>query len=823
MSGGNAGIAMIPLLANPPPDPIGVQSRLAQLVAAQQAGIQAQQHTIGGALDLAKQRAFFGFLPGGNQALAGIPGAPPPLPGGGGGSALMPGGGAGGGGAGGSPSGGLSGPGSMFGGGPVPAGQSALALYSKDPDTAFKTTQALRIQRLNELQNTYPFPEAVQRAVAEGYTDPQMGQALLASYQKDPAGTIQRARQSLATAGETLAYQASLARQGVQEGETGSTEVAPAVLQAKGGAAYTEKQQGLAAEQGLPPQPVPNMGGGGGSGAGLSSPATAPAAHTLVDSRQPMTGADYVAAVHGAEGTGAARTSTADGTGQFIKGTWLDQVRKNRPDIAAGKTDAQLLALRNTDPALADQMIQTYAQENAPILAKAGFDVNAATLGIAHRLGPSDAVKVLQAPADTPLPSLLSQDVLDANPELRRQTAGTFVRGMAAKYGARQVNFGGGGQAAAAPAPVQVAGPGAPTGGTPPPSAAAAPPGAPSGPAAAPPSAAPVAVPGVPAGVPSVAGVAAQKAAADAAVKLATAGPIATAEETARQEAILKYKPSIEGLSEGARQDAILARANQIETARKLAELAVDPAIAGATAAAKAPIELNAKLAESDIKPAQEASELAEQARDNLVTAQKIGDLAGQVATGKGTDFLNGVGQWLERLGASHASVADLTGVDPSKAQQLEKYMTRGVVDAERNVTARGGIGLTRYLADALPSMASRPDAIQHITNLMRTVSQVGFDVENGAVEHNAAQQAAVKANPAGPYTTIPQYYAQQSKRFTSNVVVAAANLLSGDDLASVMKGLTQQQRVEVIGLAHRTNPAAPLHGYGAAPAAPGQ
>jgi hypothetical protein len=109
--------------------------------------------------------------------------------------------------------------------------------------------------------------------------------------------------------------------------------------------------------------------------------------------------------------------SSATGDGQFIDSTWLDQVKRNRPDLAAGKSDADILALRK-DPKLSREMVGRLADENATVLRGAGAPVNDGSLYLAHFLGAGDAIKVLKAPPGTPVRGLVSQASIEANPRV---------------------------------------------------------------------------------------------------------------------------------------------------------------------------------------------------------------------------------------------------------------------------------------------------------------------------------------------------------------------------------------------------------------------
>lgn len=130
--------------------------------------------------------------------------------------------------------------------------------------------------------------------------------------------------------------------------------------------------------------------------------------------------------------------STAMGNGQFLNATWLTLVKAQRPDLVKGKTDAQILAMRS-DPALSQQMTVEYARENSKALQDEGLPVTTASLTLSHRLGVEDAKKLLAAPPSTQLSDLLPKNVLDANPDMAGQTAGTYTAGIVKQVGNQPV------------------------------------------------------------------------------------------------------------------------------------------------------------------------------------------------------------------------------------------------------------------------------------------------------------------------------------------------------------------------------------------------
>ena len=118
--------------------------------------------------------------------------------------------------------------------------------------------------------------------------------------------------------------------------------------------------------------------------------------------------------------------STATGAGQFIEETWLDFIRDERPDLAQGRSRAQVLALRN-DGQLSRQAVARYARVNEAALRSAGLPVSAGTLYLGHFLGPEGAISILRADPSESARSVLGDRVINANPHLRGKSAGWVV------------------------------------------------------------------------------------------------------------------------------------------------------------------------------------------------------------------------------------------------------------------------------------------------------------------------------------------------------------------------------------------------------------
>ncbi len=129
-----------------------------------------------------------------------------------------------------------------------------------------------------------------------------------------------------------------------------------------------------------------------------------------------------VAAESGGDPNARNSRSSASGLGQFIDSTWLSTLRRHRPDLAEGKPDADLLALK-TDPDLSKAMTAAYAADNSAILSKAGLPVTPGSTYLAHFAGPQGAVGILNADPSTPVSAILTSGAIKANPFLQGMTA----------------------------------------------------------------------------------------------------------------------------------------------------------------------------------------------------------------------------------------------------------------------------------------------------------------------------------------------------------------------------------------------------------------
>jgi hypothetical protein len=118
--------------------------------------------------------------------------------------------------------------------------------------------------------------------------------------------------------------------------------------------------------------------------------------------------------------------STAVGPFQFIRDTFLYVVRRHFAGETAALSNAAVLALR-TDRAFARRAAEAYAKDNAAHLSREGLPASFTNLRLAYLAGPSGAVRVLRAPPQTKVTSLLSSAAIAANPFMARMSADELI------------------------------------------------------------------------------------------------------------------------------------------------------------------------------------------------------------------------------------------------------------------------------------------------------------------------------------------------------------------------------------------------------------
>lgn len=129
--------------------------------------------------------------------------------------------------------------------------------------------------------------------------------------------------------------------------------------------------------------------------------------------------------------------STAYGPGQFLTSTWMDMLRRHRPDLLQGRSRQEALELRS-DPEISAEMTRLYGQDNARTLQASGFEPNEGTTYLAHFAGPEGAVNLLKNPTASAA-SVLGSAVIEANPFLAGWSAQDVIDWASRKMGGQPV------------------------------------------------------------------------------------------------------------------------------------------------------------------------------------------------------------------------------------------------------------------------------------------------------------------------------------------------------------------------------------------------
>ncbi|MGD9656182.1 MAG: hypothetical protein AB7U61_00845 [Methylocystis sp.] len=125
--------------------------------------------------------------------------------------------------------------------------------------------------------------------------------------------------------------------------------------------------------------------------------------------------------------------SSAVGLGQFINATWMELIRKHRPDLAGAMSDKEILDLRK-DPELSREMTARYVEQNSSILLKKGLPVTPGSLYLAHFAGPGGAVALLSAPEEVDAATVMAS--VDGQPAKARErivNGNPFLKGFTVK------------------------------------------------------------------------------------------------------------------------------------------------------------------------------------------------------------------------------------------------------------------------------------------------------------------------------------------------------------------------------------------------------
>ena len=157
-----------------------------------------------------------------------------------------------------------------------------------------------------------------------------------------------------------------------------------------------------------------------------SASANATVAQEIAATAPAATFETFLDRLMGAESGGQAQAknprSSALGTFQFIKSTFLEIARRHFPAEVEGFVEDRILELR-TDREFARRAAAAFCRDNIGHLKAQGLEPTFADLRLAFLLGASDAARVLKADSQTPAVQLLSPAVIKANPFMLRMSA----------------------------------------------------------------------------------------------------------------------------------------------------------------------------------------------------------------------------------------------------------------------------------------------------------------------------------------------------------------------------------------------------------------
>ena len=112
------------------------------------------------------------------------------------------------------------------------------------------------------------------------------------------------------------------------------------------------------------------------------------------------------------------KLSSATGAGQFLDDTWLEAVRIHRRHLINGRSDKELLELRQ-DAELTKEIIALLVGQYARTLRKRGLPLTSGSLYLAYFAGPAGAVALLSGADDADAASVMA--AADATGRTTRQ------------------------------------------------------------------------------------------------------------------------------------------------------------------------------------------------------------------------------------------------------------------------------------------------------------------------------------------------------------------------------------------------------------------
>jgi hypothetical protein len=116
-------------------------------------------------------------------------------------------------------------------------------------------------------------------------------------------------------------------------------------------------------------------------------------------------------------------SSSAGGKYQFIDSTWVNVVRRARPDLA-NLSDKEIIALKTRNDDVGKQVQEEAAQYHlkadiGPVLEKNGIEPDSKSIYLSWFAGPQGAVKIMKSDPNTPIADVMGEDAVKANANIK--------------------------------------------------------------------------------------------------------------------------------------------------------------------------------------------------------------------------------------------------------------------------------------------------------------------------------------------------------------------------------------------------------------------
>ena len=230
------------------------------------------------------------------------------------------------------------------------------------------------------------------------------------------------------------------------------------------------------------------------------------------------------------------------------------------------------------------------------------------------------------------------------------------------------------------------------------------------------------------------------------------------------------------------------------------------------------------KAYQGDRKTVETLTQAARSAQASMPRINEVAELAPQIASGAGGEKLHQAARILEAMGASPATIQAFTKMPSgSAADEFVKLTVQLAGESAKATTAANtGIDAIRLYQSANPGMSMGKDANIHLTNQMRVSAQLIQDYAQGALQH--FNPRAAEFLKGGPYhEPLSNFDQQYLARPNPQIAAAAMGILNGDpfDKWSKLAG-DPRLAAQAVGLASRIDPnvMVPGRGGGMVPAA---